>query len=115
MKKFISAILLFTLVITSAFTSQTPKPRVEVFFNKSTGFSELVIIKAKLEKQNIFLDYKKIEYNKKGELVALSFSVDCMDGFSGSASTDNIPAGKTFGFYRDYSDKSESPFGTGGL
>jgi hypothetical protein len=121
--KQLSSVLLLTLFIsTSSFTldnssinKEESKPRVEIIFNRHTGFTELLLIKAHLEKKSIILDYKKIEFNKKGELIALSFTVNCQDGFSGSASTDNLTTDKSFGFYRDYSKGAESPFGTGNL
>lgn len=119
---FLSIVLTASLMFTSSFGNdkdsknvEDPKPRIEVFFNASAGFTELVMIKADLETKGIILDYKKIEYNKQGELISLSFSVDCRDGFSGSASTDNLKNNVRFGFYRDYSRDAKSPFGTGGI
>jgi hypothetical protein len=120
MKSFLpTAILAITLILASSFhvdksrnTTNEKKSRIEISFNSSTGFTELVMIKAHLETKGIVIDYKKIEYNKEGELVSLSFFVDCRDGFSGSASTDNLKK-VPFGFYRDYSKEAASPFGTG--
>ena len=116
---FLTAVLAVTLLIASSFHENTDKgtvddkkPRIEIFFNSGTGFTELTMIKAHLETKGILLDYKKIEYNNKGELISISFFVDCRDGFSGSASTDNLKA-SPFGFYRDYSKGAASPFGTG--
>ena len=118
---FLTAILACTLIFATSFDvekNQKPlgnnKSRIEVFFNSGTGFTELVMIKAHLETKGIFIDYKKIEYNKEGELISISFYVDCRDGFSGSASTDNLKQAR-FGFYRDYSKEATSPFGTGAL
>ncbi len=115
----LTAILGLTLIFASSFlidknlkALDDKKSRIEVLFNSSTGFTELVMIKAHLETKGIVMDYKKIEYNKKGELVSIHFFVDCRDGFSGSASTDNLKK-VPFGFYRDYSKDAASPFGTG--
>ncbi|MEO6683150.1 MAG: hypothetical protein ABIN48_10035 [Ginsengibacter sp.] len=122
MKQLFSVLLLVTFFLsTSSFTNKLnknqflEKSKIEVVFNRQTGFVELVMIKADLEKKHIILNYKKIEFDNKGELIALSFSVDCQDGFSGSASTQELKNDVPFGFYRDYSKDTKSPFGTGGL
>ena len=116
---FFTAILAITLIFASSFhvddnrrIGDEKNSKVEIFFKPGTGFTELVMIKAHLEKKGIILDYKKIEYNEAGELVSISFYVDCRNGFSGSASTDNLKEAPV-GFYRDYSKDSPSPFGTG--
>ena len=123
MKLLIStSLLIATLVLSSSYQIRQinqgrheSKPKIEIVFNRQTGFIELVMIKADLEKKHIILNYRKIEFNKEGELIALSFSVDCQDGFSGSASTDELRSEVRFGFYRDYSKDTKSPFGTGAL
>ncbi len=73
---FLIALLAFTLIFSSSFhfdknqnVPDDKKSRIEVFFNSSTGFTELVMIKAHLETKGIVIDYKKIEYNKKVEFV----------------------------------------------
>jgi hypothetical protein len=116
---YLTGILTLTMIFASSFhvdesltILHDKEPRIEVLFNSSTGFTELVMIKAHLETKGIVIDYKKIEYNKAGELICISFYVDCRDGFSGSASTDNLKE-VPFGFYRDYSKDAASPFGTG--
>jgi hypothetical protein len=116
---YLTGILILTMIFASSFHVDKSlkgiddkKSRIEVFFNSGTGFTELVMIKAQLETKGIVMNYKKIEYNKNGELVSIHFFVDCRDGFSGSASTDNLKK-VPFGFYRDYSKDAASPFGTG--
>ena len=59
------------------------------------------------------LRYKKVEYNEQGELTSLSFVVDCGDGFSGTASSEELIDEKKFGFFRDYEKNAAAPFGAG--
>ena len=116
MKKLIVAsCLIFSAILIFGFNEKPEgkKSRVEFYFNKETGFVELVMIKRECEKHGIVLNYKKIEYNDAGQLKSLAFKVDCRDGFSGGASSDKLLEDKKPGFYRDY-DNTESPFGTVG-
>jgi hypothetical protein len=121
--KFILSFCLSLILLVSNFgaNSQEPLPapkpnsNIEVVFTTSTGFTELVMIREHFAKKGIIINYKKIEYNKEGALKSLNFSVDCQDGISGSASTDNLNNKNKFGFYRNYSKDSASPFGTGNL
>lgn len=116
MKKFLvasSLILSSILIFSFNEKPEGKKSRVEFYFNKETGFFELVMIKRECEKYGIVLNYKKIEYNDAGQLKSIDFKVDCNDGFSGGASSDKLLEDKKPGFYRDYND-TESPFGTVG-
>jgi len=115
MKKFLiasSLILSSILIFSFNKNPEGKKSKIEFYFNKNTGFSELILIKIECEKKyGIELNYKKIEYNDAGQLVSIAFKVDCRDGFSGGASSDKLLEDKNPGFYRDYNN-TESPFGT---
>ena len=116
MRPLFSIVLLTILFVSgNSFRTRDTDSNVEIIFNRHTGFTELVMIKGYLEKKHVILDYRKIEFNKQGELIAIGFSVDFQDGFSGSASTDNLKSELRFGFNRNYSKDSKSPFGTGRL
>jgi len=88
---------------------------VEVSFNSSLDFPALVDIKNQLSTLGISLDYNNLEFQENGKLKSISFSVDCHDGFKGSASATFTTQEKTIGFYRDYNENAKIPFGTGAL
>lgn len=116
MSKFYTlSIGLFAFVFLTNFTGQdnAARQRVEIVFSKHTSFSELVRIRDHCEKKGILLGYKKVEYNEQGELMSLSFRVDCSDGFEGFGSSEKLDDEKKFGFFRDYGDNAVSPFGAG--
>ncbi len=91
------------------------KERIEVIFNRHLEFNDLVKIKLDMSQHGIVLNYKKLEFDDYGKLIFISFQVDCKDGFSGSAWTggEELTNQSHFGFYRDYSLDTDSPFGTG--
>lgn len=112
----------FSFFLLFAFlTSFAPEPttltkgRIEVIFNRKTELNDLAKIKLDLAKKGIVLDYRKIEFDKYGDLISLYFTVDCKDGFSGSAESASLTNQSKFGFYRDYSKGVVSPFGVGNL
>lgn len=89
------------------------KNKVEIVFNASMTLAVLEKIKAGLKKEKIDLDFEKLEFNPfDGKLSFIKFHVDCHDGFKGSAEYP-ISNNKKIGFYRDYSQNVESPFGVG--
>ena len=114
-KLLIASSLILSSILIFSFTEnhEGKKSRVAFYFNKETGFSELVMIKRECERLGIVINYKKIEYNEAGQLKSIAFNVDCGDGFSGGASSDKVLEDKKPGFYRDYNDP-ESHFGTVG-
>ncbi len=91
------------------------KDRIEVSFNRKMQFNDLVKIKLDLAEAGITIQYRLLEFDDQGGLKSLDFSVDCNDGFSGSARSTEIFNQTRWGFYRDYRKNAESPFGTGGL
>lgn len=89
--------------------------KIEVSFTKKMNSSDLIKIKKSLALKGIVIVYKSFYFDKNGGLKSLSFSVDCNDGFKGGASNNDINIQTKWGFYRDYSENAESPFGTGRL
>jgi hypothetical protein len=115
-KFFTLCIGLFAFVFLTNFVKEKGviKERLEICFDKHTSFAELVSIKEQCEKLGIILSFKNIEYKNYGELSALSFTPDCQDGFSGSATSDDIiHINQKFGFFRDYRKDAIIPFATG--
>jgi len=89
--------------------------KVAVFFNRKTSFTQLAAIRQDLTKDGIVLNYEKLEFDKNGELLKISFHVDCKDGFSGSASSESLTEDYNFGFLRDYTSNAAKPFVVGKL
>lgn len=88
---------------------------VKVVFNRQLEFNDLAKIKSDLSKKNIVLNYKKLQFDDNGKLMSIDFNVDCKDGFSGSASEDNLTNQSRFGFFRNYSKDATVPFEVGVL
>lgn len=66
------------------------------------------------EKYGFDVEYDKVKFNDKGELISIEVNVNCNDGFTGSTSIiDNEPISDIY-FYRDYSKSTTTPFGIGG-
>ncbi|WKV12149.1 outer membrane beta-barrel protein [Marivirga harenae] len=75
---------------------------------KSTKRAELEKFKEEAEELNIDIEYESLEIID-GKIEAITLKVDCNDGFSGTASTTNIPE-SGIGFIRDYRDEADIPF-----
>jgi len=90
------------------------KERVEVAFTHELTLDSLIFIKNDLANRGILLHYKNLEFDDTSYLVSIDCEVVCEDGFKGSFYVNllNIDK-KRYGFYRDYSKKAKSPFGTG--
>ena len=91
--------------------------RVEASFTQNLTLDSLVRIRKDLQDIGITIHYKLIEFNTQNLLVKIDCQVICNNGFSGSFATDlrTQNRDRRFGFYRDYSKDSKSPFGTGRL
>jgi transcriptional regulator with XRE-family HTH domain len=89
--------------------------RVEAAFTHNLTLDSLVHIKQELQNIGITIHYKKIEFDVHNLLLSLACQVITNDGFSGSFGIEklNMLSDTRFGFYRDYSPNSASPFGTG--
>ena len=83
--------------------------QVQIFAN--TSRAELDRIKEDAAKKGISIEYENLEIIN-GKIEAISLKVDCNDGYSGTASSTNIP--KTgIGFIRDYSENADVSFQMG--
>jgi hypothetical protein len=118
------ALLLGCLLLTNAATEARPATtplavssttKIAVLFSRKTTFAQLVAIRQDLQKDNIELEYQLLEFDKNGELLKISFHVDCRDGFAGSAASGMLTSESAFGFYRDYTTKSDKAFQVGNL
>jgi N-acetylmuramoyl-L-alanine amidase len=87
--------------------------RIEIVFTDNMTQHDLEEIKIGLKKINIDLNFEKLEFKQnKSKLAYIKYSVDCNDGFKGSASL-SVSQDKKIGFYRDYNKDVNSPFGVG--
>jgi transcriptional regulator with XRE-family HTH domain len=92
------------------------KERIEVVFTNKLTFDSLVNIKNDLKVRGIIINYTKIEFDNRNQLLSIDCEIDCKDGFKGSFGAvllNSTNKNKRFGFYRDYSKNTKSPFGTG--
>ncbi len=106
--------LLFAFLIADSVASFAQRvPRIEAYFQRSHSRQDLLNIKQELAVMGIRLDYEEMAFDEQGQLVSLSIFVDCHDGFSGRAHTAPVPEEAVFGFYRDYREGADSPFGVG--
>lgn len=118
MKLFISILLVSVMFLSlSSFTTTVQQnvndtsSKIEIRFNHQLVFNDLANIKLNLAHKGITLEYKYLNFDEEGYLVAISFSVDCNDGMRGSADNYNVTNNSKIGFYRDYNKKAKSPFG----
>lgn len=87
--------------------------RIEIVFTDNMTQRDLEKIKIGLKKINIDLNFDRLEFKQNNSKLAyISYSVDCNDGFKGSASL-SVTKEKKIGFYRDYNKDVNSPFGVG--
>lgn len=90
--------------------------RIEAVFTNSLTLDSLIRVKNELMNFGITINYKKLEFDEQNKLLEIFCEVNCNDGFRGSFGIGMMNAenkNKRFGFYRDYSKNTVSPFGTG--
>lgn len=117
MKKYILSIFSFFALICFGY-SQDVNPlvledgRIEVVMSNDLSKDDLMKLKDDLlSLAKITIQYDVLDYNKKGKIKNIRFSVDCHDGFAGEYGIDRIGDDFKFGFYRDYRTGAASPFG----
>lgn len=120
LKNFFPILMLF--IVMSGFEIMDPfegrnvnENRIEVIFDRTLKFNDLVKIKLDLSEKGIVLDYNKLEFDENGGLKTIDFNVDFKDGFSGHAAKTPLTNQSKFGFFRDYAEGAVSPFGTGNI
>lgn len=87
--------------------------RIEVRFTNEHTYDSLVFIKNALEKYDIQINYKKIEFNDNNRLKGISCEAFTKMG-SGSFSESQLDSSRVGGFYCDYSKNAKSSFCIGG-
>lgn len=90
--------------------------KVNCVISQTTTFEQLKQYKAELlKKKNIQFDIEHVDINRDGLIINLKISVDCHDGFKGSAQLGFKDEKTKMNFYRIYEKGAESPFGIGEL
>ncbi|OEK06385.1 hypothetical protein [Roseivirga misakiensis] len=92
--------------------SESNKENIEVVFDRKMTFDDLAEIKADLKKKEVELSYSRLSFDDNGMLKAISFKVDCGDGFKGEARKSSLGY-NDFGFFRNYDSGVRVPFGVG--
>ncbi len=111
MKYAILMILLCTISVTSQAQSQTLTDElIKINFTQASTLEDLEEVKEAMTARNITLTYSEVKFDS-GKLKGLKISVDCNDGFSGSASSSWTLFGSV-GFSRDYRKDAPTPFRT---
>ncbi|HEY1113788.1 MAG TPA: hypothetical protein VGE66_09505 [Chitinophagaceae bacterium] len=108
----LAAVLTLSMSSVKAGPARPGEEKVEVIFSRQMTFADLVKIQKELADKGIVLDYRKLEFDGEGKLLAIHFLVDCGDGFTGDAQRRLTYDGR-FGFFRDYAQNAQTPFGTG--
>ena len=92
--------------------------RIDVRFSNYLTFDSLVFIKDDLKAKGITIDYKKIDFDEKGNLSEIGCHVKTrLSGESGyfwMGSLNTINKDKKIGFYYDFSKDAKSHFCAGG-
>jgi len=92
--------------------------RIEMVVSHKLTLDSLIRIKTILAEKGITVNYKKIDFDDDNKLISIDCEVNCNDGYSGSFGVgllETLSKNEKVGFYRDYSKKAYSPFGTGGI
>ena len=117
MKKYILSVLSFFALAGISY-SQDINPlileddRIEVVMSNDLSKEDLMKLKEDLlSLAKITIQYDVLDYNRKGKIKNIRFSVNCHDGFAGEYGIDRIGDDFKFGFYRDYRPGAASPFG----
>ncbi len=92
--------------------------RIEMVVSHKLTLDSLIRIKTVLAEKGITVNYKKMDFDNENKLISIDCEVNCNDGYSGSFGVgllETLSKKGKIGFYRDYSPKAYSPFGTGGI
>ena len=90
--------------------------KVKCVISQNTTESQLQNFKTELwEKKKIRFDVERLDFTSDKRISRIKISVDCNDGFKGSAQMVFKDDNSKMNFYRIYDEKAESPFGIGEL
>lgn len=103
--------------ITIAYDEKKAIQRIDVVFTNQLNLDSLLNIVEILKNENIVVNYRQMEFDKKGQLT----SINCEVSKNGSApagsfsvkNLNSVNKGNAFGFYYDYAKNAESSFCTG--
>ena len=112
---FIIGIFFFTLSSFKVHDNQNLNDDViEVAFNHTLTFNDIVKIKLDLSERAITLTYNRLVFDENSRLTSISFSVKC-DGYGGADEADNLTDDNSIGFFRDYTKGAKKQFGCGNI
>lgn len=103
--------------VTISYNSDKSIKRIDAVFTNNLTLDSLINISEILEKKNINLRYRSMEFDDKGHLTGISCEVSENNqmgrgGFS-VGYLDSLNSEIAFGFYYDFSKNAKSPFCTG--
>ncbi len=112
----ICAILSITASAYSFNPINVVKEDLEIVFDKSIDKTALENIQKSLKEKGIILKFKDLEFNRKGKLKHINFTVECAnEGFKGSAKNTFFSLSMRFGFSVKYTEDENSTFKVGVL
>lgn len=105
------------LLATSAPAISGPPPttKLAVYFSHHTTFDQLAAAKQSVLKDELMLEYDRLEFDASGHLVEISFHVEYRGEILGRASSDHLTDDSTFGFLKDFTPGAAKPFRIGDL
>ena len=116
MKTIICLIGFLTLNVGAIHEMPIVDNKLQVEIHNDLTFEDMAKIKSDMAEKGITIDYQKLVFNESGKLRVIAFSVDCNDGFRGTAERPVPSKKKTpFGFFRDYTEGAKVPFAIGNL
>ena len=90
------------------------RKKVICVIDQTTSAEQLMRFKNELwQKKKIQLDIEQVTRNQDNLITQLKISVNCNDGFKGSAQADFKDVDTKLSFYRIYKKNVASPFGIG--
>lgn len=104
------SLFLLSFQLPSKFISRNDE-KVEVYFDNSLNFNDLVKTKLELVQKDIILNYESLEFNKEGKLTLIGFSVKSEGKYCGSGKTSDLST--KYGFIIDKNPKADIYFQVG--
>jgi hypothetical protein len=111
--------VLFVWGIQSILTAQVIEKkdgqRIEFRFTKDLTSQDLEQMKESATAFGFKLVYNDLDFDEKGKLAGIDFSVDCPKDGSGGAKSYGLRKNSSFGFFVDRSPGASAVFGTGAI